>query len=83
VRERDRSRGLAGGESELELTLGIAGPKKSVAELVSLLIGSLGTGTGTSVCGGVGTVAVEKARAFCCLWVTLTLFFGSGDSASE
>jgi hypothetical protein len=71
VRERDRSRGLAGGESELELalTLGIAGPKKSVAELVSLLIGALGTGTGTSACGGVGTVAVEKARAFGGLWV--------------
>jgi hypothetical protein len=69
VRERDRSRGLAGAESELELALmlGIAGPKKSVAELVNLLIGALGTGI--SACGGVGTVAVEKARVFGCLWV--------------
>lgn len=49
---------LLGLMSEVGLAVGMAGPKKSVAELVSLLIGALEE-TGASACTGVGTVAVE------------------------
>ena len=64
VREPDRTRDLAV-VFELALALGIAGPKKSVAELVNLLIGALDTGTGTSACG-VGIGAFENVGACGC-----------------
>src|ERR1700676_3140810 len=98
VRVCDRSRevevgfelGLVG------LTLGIAGPKNKVAELVNLLIGALtdtcvlqSKSTSTSKSTSLtGTTVCETVRAcscacWCLLLTPITLRLRSGEPASE